>query len=117
MPFCATCGEYTDAKATLGTLGAHRCPPTWDWRCDSTHAEDEWEIASVRARDPEMAAERAAELYDVDERDLIRTCQEVTIELRLTDRPDKVLRCAVRGEAVPHYYARALTKGNSSVRR
>ena|ERR1700723_495117 len=92
---CPVCSSY-------GWSSTHRCPPLWDWRCAENFDEDEW--AYIRARDPEEAAMKAAEIYDAEDYSLLRG-NVVTIMVR--DRTTLVVtKWECSAEAVPQYYAR-----------
>jgi len=96
---CADCGK-------IGWL-PHRCAE-WEWRSDASHSKDDW--SSVRARDAEEAAEKAAEKYDQDgDYYLMRNGGDaVTVEIR-DPKTLMVSLWKVHGEAIPTYYAKQIT--------
>lgn len=94
MPICQQCHEYY-------VTSTHTCSPIYKWHNSSCHGEDEWE--AVRARDPEEAAEKAADAYDAEERTMMMRGHGVEFTIR--DPAGIVTVWCVRGEAEPRYYA------------
>lgn len=92
---CRKCGGF-------GRRDLHVCPPLWDWKCVD-YPDDEW--SEVMARDPESAAEKAAELYDQEDYPLVRN-SGISVLIMVRDRKTgKVTIWSCHGESLPHYYA------------
>lgn len=95
---CDTCEEFGWFG---GKFAGHICKPKWEWRCNSSHGPDEWEI--VRGRDAQEAAERAAESYDADDYSLLRGNEALIFVRDLRDQTMTQWNCS--GETIPQYHA------------
>lgn len=99
MSYCPICGEYKYNER-------HACQPLFGVRCDENHGPDEW--VEIRAFDAEAAAEKWAEREDQNG-DYLIVGQRSTPTVEVRDGTGEITRWQVSGEAVPAYYAKAVT--------
>jgi hypothetical protein len=106
---CPTCGEYAN-------IPMHTCKPIWKVAIDPSPQHAKWserplpdEYRDTHARDGKEAAERFAELYDIDEGYPI--VRGECARLWVVSPDGEVFKWEVSGESEPVYRAHAWREG------
>lgn len=98
MQRCKICDEWKYEHRT------HKCLPKFQTQIPDYDNENDW--LDTYARDPESAATKRAEDYDVDDHNLLDG-DDVDILVKNTD--GKIEKFSCTGEVVPEYRATKIT--------